>query len=557
MTAASDGPAAGRDWWFVAFCSIGVFCVAHRLGLTSPYVVNDDVRQQIFWMARYLDPSLYPADLLNEYASAYVPPALKALYFAAAKGVGLDPLLFSKLLTGGLFVVLALAFFGLGVALEGRLLGFCGAAMIWCLPYFLKNISGGLSRSFAPPLLALFFWAWLRRSGLGMAVTLVLQALFIPYIAVLCAFCSCLDAFWHRIVGRAPGPFPARPWHGLALLAAAGLVWSFDHGLVAAGFGPLVGRAALAAGPEFSPAGRLDLYPLPNPFFDLIYWPFESIGLFLDIGLFTGIVSLAVLLPFVIRGARRAPWPVLAARAGRPAAMLLAGSLTLYVLARIVALKLFVPDRYIAYTINMLYALTLAVLLRHALAGLLAKRAGRVGLLLVALAVGLWRLGGAGLYDYRADAALYVAVRGLPKEALIAGNPEDMDTVLTFGRRNVLASYELAHPWSVGYWERFFPRLAHQAAAYYAKDPQTVLDFAKAYGVTHMVVREADLTPAAVAKGPLFAPLNDRIKALAGRPGHFALLDGSVFPYTSPEPGVRLVDLRPLLSRMPAAPAAP
>lgn len=555
MTAPYDGPASGRDWLIVALLAAGVFCLAHRLGFLSPYVVNDDVRQQIYWMARYLDPSLYPPDLLGDYAAAYVPPALKALYFGAAKGFGCDPILFSKLLTGALFVVLALAFFGLGLALEGRILGYCCLAAACCLPYFLKNISGGLSRSFAPPLLALFFLAWLRRSGRGMALALAAQALFIPYIAVLCAFCACCDAFWGRIVDRAPGPFPARPWHGLVLLAAAGLVWSFNHALTVDGFGPLVGRAALAAGPEFSAHGRLDLFPLPNPFFDLLYWPFESIGLFLDIGLYAGIASLAVLLPFVVVGARRAPWAELAARAGRPAAMLLAGSLTLYVLARIVALRLFVPDRYIAYTINLLYALALAVVLRHALAGILSRAGGRGALLALSLAVGLWRLSGVGLYDYRADAALYAAVRELPKDALLAGNPEDMDTVLTFGRRNVVASFELAHPWSVGYWRLYAPRLAHQAEAYYAKDPAKVLEFARAYGVTHMVVREADLTPAAVAKGPLFAPFNARIRALADKPGDFALLDGGIFPYTSPEPGVRLVDLRPLLATPP--PAAP
>jgi hypothetical protein len=554
MTAPSDGPALRRDWFAVALCALAVFLVAHRLGLASPYVINDDVRQQLFWMARWLDPSFYPSDLLGDYAAAYVPPALKALYYAAAKGCGLDPLAFSKWLTGCLFVVLALAFFGMGMALEGRMLGFFCAAMACCLPYFLKNISGGLSRSFAPPLLALFFLAWVRRSGLGMALSLLAQALFIPYIAVLCAFCACCDAFWARITDREAGVFPARPWHGAALLAAAALVWAFNHGLTTAGFGPLVGRKALAAAPEFTAAGRLELYPLPNPFFDLVYWPFESIGLFLDIGLFAGVVSLAVLLPFLIVGFRRAPWPQLSARAGRQAAALLVGSLLLYVLARIVALRLFVPDRYIAYTVNMLYALGLAVALRHALARPLAAPAGRVALCLAVLAFGMWRLSGAGLYDYRADAPLYAAVARLPKDALLAGNPKLLDNVLTFGRRNVLASYELAHPWSTGYWGMYYPRLAHQAEAYYAKDPAMVLDFARAYGVTHMVVREADLTPGAAVKGPLFAPFDARIAALAATPGKFALLDATKFPYTSPEPGVRLVDLRPLLAEK--APAA-
>ena len=95
------------------------------------------------------------------------------------------------------------------------------------------------------------------------------------------------------------------------------------------------------------------------------------------------------------------------------------------------------------------------------------------------------------------------------------------------------------------------PRLGHQLEAYYAKDPDTVREFARVYGVTHLVVREADFDPRVLAKGPLFAPFDDRIRELAAVPGNFALLDGAVFPYTSPEPGVRLVDVRPEAGREP------
>jgi len=550
MTEPFERPVRRSDWWLVACISLTVYALAHRLGLTSAFVVNDDVRQQLFWMARWLDPSLYPPDLLSDYAAAYVPLGVKALYFMAAKGFGLDPLFFSKLVTGALFTILALALFGLGAALEGLTLGWFAAAMVWLMPFFLKNISGGLSRAFAGPLLALFALAWVRRSGRGMAWVLLLQAVTIPYIAILCAGCACLDAVMARLTDRPAAPFPARPIHGLALFAAAALVVAMNYALGAKGFGPLAGRAALAAGPEFTAAGRLELYPLPNPFFDLVYWPFESIGLFLEWGLFPGIVSLAVLAPILWRGARRAPWRELAPKI-RPLAMLLAGSLMLYALARAIALALFVPDRYISYTINLLYALALAVCLRHALSGLLSRRLVGAGLIVLAAGLGAWRLTDVGLYDYRADAPLYAAAAALPKDAVLAGNPKDMDNVLTFGQRNVAASFELAHPWSVGYWNRMLPRLAHQAEAYYAKDPEVVREFAKAYGVGWMVVREGDFAASAIRRGPLFAPFDRRIQELAGAPGNFALLDGTNFPYTSPEPGVRLVDVRPVAGRTP------
>ena len=88
------------------------------------------------------------------------------------------------------------------------------------------------------------------------------------------------------------------------------------------------------------------------------------------------------------------------------------------------------------------------------------------------------------------------------------------------------------------------PRLGHQLEAYYAKDAAIVREFARVYGVTHMVVREEDYAAKAMEKGALFAPFDDRIRELAATSGNFALLDGAEFPYTSPEPGVRLIDLR-------------
>ena len=220
-----------------------------------------------------------------------------------------------------------------------------------------------------------------------------------------------------------------------------------------------------------------------------------------------------------------------------------------------VALALFVPDRYVTYTINLLYALGLAVCLRFAAAPFLERRRNAVWLLLLAVGLGAWRLSDDGLYDYRAEAPLYAAVRALPTDARLAGNPEVMDNVLTFGERNVLATFELAHPWSVGYWRQFAPRLADTVAAYYAKDARTVIAVAKRDGITHFVVREGDFRPEALRQGPLFAPYNARIRELAAAPGDFALLDGTQFPYTRLAPDIRLVDMRPFTARPSTPPS--
>ncbi len=44
---------------YVLVATLAVYLVAHWHTLTNPYVLNDDVRQQIFWMQQWLDPELY------------------------------------------------------------------------------------------------------------------------------------------------------------------------------------------------------------------------------------------------------------------------------------------------------------------------------------------------------------------------------------------------------------------------------------------------------------------------------------------------------------------
>ena len=57
---------------YVLFAALAVYVIAHWPALTNPYVINDDVRQQIFWMQQWIDPDLYQNDFLTEYAKNYV-----------------------------------------------------------------------------------------------------------------------------------------------------------------------------------------------------------------------------------------------------------------------------------------------------------------------------------------------------------------------------------------------------------------------------------------------------------------------------------------------------
>jgi len=522
-----------RDGLLVLCLAGLIFGIAHGAGILDPWRANDDTRQQIFWMQRFNDASLYPDDPLSTYASYYVPQTLQGVYRLAAPFA--SAMTFSKVLTGILFVLLSLCFYGLGVAVGGRRLGWSLAAVTWLMPAFLYNMSGGISRSFAAPLTVLFLWRWAKADGRGQAIALVLQALFIPYAFVTCATASLLAWFSARFKRPRPKSFPAGYVQWFVLIIGFFLVWLMNHRFNTAGYGPLASIADMRGHPEFSAQGRLEIYPQPGIFMDALYYPFERIGVFLEWGLVPGIASLLVLAGYLLWEGRRVPWREFLSRA-RPAVWLAAGGCVLYVAARVMLLRLFVPDRYLTIPLTILYALCIAAVIAFSVKRLSKPLA--MALLALCIILSFFRLHGQGLFDYSASASCYEAVRALPVDATLAGPPKLMDDIMTFGQRKALVTYKLAHVWSLGWWRWYEPRLRALFAAYYSDDPGQVRSFCQAFGVDYLVVDENDFNPQAVANRPFFAPFDAFIESLAKNRTHFALLD---FPYARIGKTIRLV----------------
>lgn len=600
LALSGDRAITRADWLAVALLSLAVFLFAHWQGFVNPYAINDDVRQQVYWMQRYAEPDLYPKTLLNDYAEAYVTMGVNMCYeFASWVGTKLgasgdsgasgssgspggapdagaspattsgshspnspgspayrsagqavnffNPVQFTKILGGILFLCQCLAMFALGHVFGGRPQAWAMAAMVWLMPFFLENISGGLARAFASPLLALAALALLRHRP-GSVSTLALGGC-IPYIYLPCAPAIFLSAIQRFRIGSGGSAKLKLILTLLVLILATGMAYLNGIKPQDQGFGPLVSLAEATGRPEFGPDGRLDLVPLPNPFLDVVYYPFERIGLFKEFGLIPGILSLVVLAPLLYFGARAVNWRALAF-SFKPLAVLGGSFLAFYVAARFMAFTLFVPDRYMQYPVNLLYAILLSACLAGAFTRLKPGRTAAVCLILAMAALGALRLKNVALYDYSADAPLYAAVEAAtPRNALLAGHPELMDNVMTFARRNALASFELAHPWSRGFWAQLSPRLDGFFAAYYASDADTVARFAREFGVDFLVVDEAHFTKEYLAAKPFFEPFGAAIKALTRgrdlRTGGFAVLDASRFPRIPLRPGAFLIDLRP------------
>jgi hypothetical protein len=193
--------------------------------------------------------------------------------------------------------------------------------------------------------------------------------------------------------------------------------------------------------------------------------------------------------------------------------------------------------------------------------------------LVAAASLGAWRLHGVGLKDYSAYESVYAALAVTPKDALIAGHPNLMDTIPTLAQRRAFATYELAHPWSRGYWAQLKPRLVDLFQAYYAADPQEVVAICRKYGIAFLLVDDRHFTPAflqggyfllpgdkphlpGAAKGlaeriygPFFAPFDVQIRNITAGRQRYALLSDPRFHTLVVDQHVRLIDMRPWLNQ--------
>ena len=467
-----------------------------------------------------------------------------------------------------LFVLLAVCLYKIGEALGGsRRLAWAGVGVFWLMPFFLDNLSGGLSRGFAAPLLALFWLSWLKGSAWGMGGALFLQALFIPYIFPVGAGAALLGWGLGRVGRGAPPPFPRRPAHFLLMALGAGLVFFMSHQFTAGGYGPLASWADMVGRPEFTARGRFAILPAPSLLWELIS-PWELIAPFQEEGLSPGALGCAVLVGLAVYGGWRTDWQALKPRL-LPLTCLGLASLLLYFLARLFLLRLFVPDRYLIYTLNLFYCLALAWCWGTALKIWRWPQTVAVLVLILAAGVGAWRLNNVGLYDFSVYRPAYAALARTPKDALMAGHPNLMDNLMTFGQRRALVTFELAQPWSVGYWQQLKPRLEDLFTAYYAADPEMVRAFAEKYQVSFLVVDDRHFTPAFLTGGrffvpfddltlkgsrktltekitaPFFAPFDELIRRQTRNRDRFALLDPQAFPRQGLGEHLWLLDLRP------------
>ncbi|MBW4522419.1 MAG: hypothetical protein KME16_22420 [Scytolyngbya sp. HA4215-MV1] len=499
---------ANRTFWVslsLAFAVVyGVLC--WRQAFVSEFVVQDDARQHVFWMQRFIDPDLFPKDLIADYFQSVAPLAYTGLYWLLAK-LGITPLLLSKVLPTVLAVLTTVYCFALCLQIIPIPATAFVATLLFNQNFWMRDdLASASPRSFLNLLFLAFLFYLLRRSWLLCWVAIALLGGFYPQYVLVAAGILFLR-LWEWREGRlhlCQNLDDRRLYlSGLVVVAAVML----PYVLASSEFGPVIKAAQARTLPEFLPGGRSRFFY--DDFGKYWIWGGRSgIQPALDPPLFCAALGLPVLLRFPKR------FPLvqqIQVGMGLFWQVIVTGFIW-FGLAHLLLFKLHLPSRYTQHNLRIVMALSAAIALTILLdalfrwVGLSERRAvltnGLVVLTMVLLVLYPLSLNNFPKNTYVTGTAptLYRYLTAQPKTSLVASLSGEASNLPTFAGRSVLVAEEYAIPYHWGYYRQFRQRVLELIDAQYSTDPAVIQQLIQKYGVTHWLLDKRAFSATFVAQ---------------------------------------------------------
>ncbi|WP_341732639.1 hypothetical protein [Microcoleus sp. EPA2] len=477
-----------------------------RQAFGGEYVVQDDARQHVFWMMRFVDRQLFPNDFIANYFQSISPTGYSTLYKIAAT-IGISPLLFHKILP--LFLSLISTYYCFSIALEilpVPMTGFIASLLLNQHMWMTDDLASTTPRAFIYPLFLAFLYYLLRRSLLPCLGAIALIGLFYPPYALVAAGILVL-----RLLDWEKGSLRLSRDRTNYLFCTTGLGVVFlvmlPYALDKSEFGPAYTAAEAKTMPEFAPQGR-NAFFRPNP---LDYWlTGRGSGMFPK-SLFTPVTHCAAWL-FPLLLVWRSHFPV-AKQIQSNIWLLLQlflASLVMFLAAHATIFKLYQPGRYTAYSLRFIVVFLSAIALTLLLDGVgnwakttetkfsIKNLVAIITTAIIAVVVVLYpclvkKFPSVGYVEGKMP-ELYQFFEQQPPDILIASLAPEVDNLPTFSQRSVVLGKEYAVPYQKGYYTRFRQRVNDLIRAQYSPDRSVVQKFINQYGIDFWMLDRNALT---------------------------------------------------------------
>ncbi|MGV2826929.1 hypothetical protein ACLFKQ_02970 [Myxosarcina sp. GI1(2024)] len=485
--------------------SIFYSAIALTQAFSGEYVVQDDARQHVFWMYRFLDRELFSNNLIADYFQSVAPWGYKLVY-AIPAFFGIEPFLVNKFLPTILGIISTGFCFALSLELfPVPFAGFIATLILNQNLWLQDGLISGTPKAFLIPLFLAFLYYYLKRSRWGTVVTIALLGLFYPSLVFIAA--GLLVIRLSKFEGGRLSFSTQKSDYTFSFLSLAiAVLVLLPYAISSSEYSPTITIAQAKKLPEFMVGGRA-------AFFDPNTWDFwfngSRSGIKLAAALMPPLTYLAVFLPLVLKFPRVFPLVSKVSYKIKVLPELIIVSLLMFFIAHGLLFELHLPSRYTQHTLKIVIVLAASIvttLISEFLVRVFISQSNKLASFIsIALACCL-----AGLLIFyphfaksfiwtqyiRGDAtALYQFLQQQPKNTLIASLTSETDNLPSFTQRSILASREYAIPYHTGYYFPFRQRAIATIAAQYSPDIEVVKNFIRQYDVDLWLIESSSFSP--------------------------------------------------------------
>ncbi|MGB3694353.1 MAG: hypothetical protein WA999_16685, partial [Spirulinaceae cyanobacterium] len=465
-------------------------------------------------MQRFLDPELFPNDLIADYHQTAVPLGFKSLYRLVA-WLGIKPLLFNQFIP--ILLGIATTAYCFGICLEMLpipVAGFVATVLMNQNLWGHEDIISGTPRAFLYPFLLAFLYYLLRRSLIPLTASIILLGLFYPPPMLIVAGMLLLQLVNWR---SWPPKFShdRRTYILVALGIGVTVAMLLPYLLGTSEFGPTLTLAEAQQLPELGPQGRKAFFlDTPQQFWiwglrsgilpsEWYLWPNKYFFLVFLLSLFLPILfAFSAFFPLT---KKFTPKILLIPQ-------LVIVSLFWYFAAHTLLFKLYLPSRFTQHSLRIITPILASFVLLILLDKVLQLCQRKVGLpqgasviavlVVVALLVTYPVIIKVKNYNSLTNnnyhvgevPSLYQLLNQQPKDIMVASLAKEANNIPTYALRSVLIAGEYSNPYQSGYYQQFRQRMGDLIQAQYSQDISTVARFIKKYDVDFWLLDESAFT---------------------------------------------------------------
>jgi hypothetical protein len=550
-----------RLWfWLLLSLAIASICpvLAMQKAFSSEFVVQDDARQHVFWMSRFVDSGLFPGDLIADYFQSVAPWGYSTLYRTFA-GLGIAPLLLHKCLPIVLYWITTAYAFGTTLQLLPiPFAGFLTALLLNQSLWMRDDIISATPVAFVYPLFFAFLYYLLKRSLWPCLVTIALQGLFYPQCVFIYSGVLLLQLLkWRE--GRLRLSSDRREYWFSGLGLAVAFLVMLPYALKSSAFGPVLSGADARSLFTLSETGwsaffsdrpldfwlcgkRSGMLPFEwctaNSVFtpEVDNLPPNPLRLFLLPHLW-----LALSLPFLLKFTQL-PLVAQVSRKVRVLPQIILVSVSLFFLAHALIFKLHLPNRYTEHSFRIVAALAAGLALTILLEGLvnwMAQRDDRsrnpaklaaIGLLAIGLFIYpvLLRFEDVSFpviqYSTGRHPDLYEFLSQQPKDSVIASIDREVNNIPSFAQRSILVGGRgFVLPYHLGYYQQISQRTIDLMRAQYSPNLAEVQQLIQTYGIDFWLLEERSFRLNYLETNPVFQEFADTTAEIRPRVRRAAL----------------------------------